>query len=238
VTGAEGCSEIRRALGVYILGAIAAADRAAVDGHLARCADCREELAGLAGLPGRLGGVPAADVARMDLKDGDPAGGVELPPNLTLRSLLERAARVRRNLLWRAVAVSAGVAVIAGGGTVAVSRAVSRPAPQPAASALPWAAMVHGINPGTGTAATVRYLWQPWGLALQVQVSGIPAGTQCELYVIGADGREVAAGGWRVAAGHAGAWYPASSPVPGSGVRGFVVTAAAGGKALVSVPVR
>jgi hypothetical protein len=83
----------------------------------------------------------------------------------------------------------------------------------------------------------VRYLWQPWGLALQVQVSGIPAGMGCELHVVGPDGREVAAGGWKVTAGHAGAWYPASSPVPGSGVHGFIVTTAAG-KPLVSVPVR
>ena len=35
------CAEIRLELGVYILGAIAVADRRAVDAHLARCADLR-----------------------------------------------------------------------------------------------------------------------------------------------------------------------------------------------------
>jgi anti-sigma factor RsiW len=59
----EGCGEIRHALGVYLLGAISPADRSAVGRHLAGCAGCREELARLAGLPGLLGTVPAADVA-------------------------------------------------------------------------------------------------------------------------------------------------------------------------------
>jgi predicted anti-sigma-YlaC factor YlaD len=154
VTGAEGCSEIRRALGVYIVGAIDPADRAAVDSHLGRCADCREELAGLAGLPGRLGSVHAADVTRMDAGEADPAGGGG-SPDVMLRSLLDRAARLRRHLMWRVVAVAAAVAVIAGGGGVVVSRVLSPAALRPAASALPWAAMVHGSNPGTGAGATV-----------------------------------------------------------------------------------
>jgi len=228
VTGAGGCGEIRHALGVYVLGAIGPADRAAVDSHLARCADCREELAGLAGLPGLLGSVPAADVTRMGLDEADPAGRGEGPPDVMLRSLLERAARLRRHLMWRRVAVAAAVAVIAGGGAVAGSRMLYPPAVRPAASALQWAATVHGSNTRTGAGATVRYLPQPWGLELLVQVSGITPGTRCELQVLGPGGRKVAAGGWTVAGGHAGAWYPASSPLPVSGVRGFVVTTVGG----------
>jgi predicted anti-sigma-YlaC factor YlaD len=60
-----GCGEIRQALGVYLLGAIGPADRSAVSGHLAGCADCREVLARLAGLPGLLGNVPTADAIRL-----------------------------------------------------------------------------------------------------------------------------------------------------------------------------
>jgi anti-sigma factor RsiW len=48
------CGEIRLELGVYVVGAIRPADRSAVDRHLADCADCRDELAGLAGLPALL----------------------------------------------------------------------------------------------------------------------------------------------------------------------------------------
>jgi Putative zinc-finger len=237
VTGTGGCGEIRSALGVYVVGAIDPADRAVVEGHLSWCLACREELAGLAALPGRLGSVPATDVSLLVLDEPGPAAGDgRYPPEATLRSLLERAAALRRHLLWRRVAAAALAAVIAGTGAVAVSRVVDPPALRPAASALPWAATVHGSDPGTGAAATVRYAAQPWGLQAQVHVSGIPAGTRCELLVLGPGGH-VVAGGWTVAAGHTGAWYPASAPLAVSGVRGFIV-ATANGKSLVSVPIR
>jgi hypothetical protein len=235
VTGAGGCGEIRHALGVYLLGAIDPADRSAVDSHLARCADCREELAGLAALPGRLASVPAGDVTGMTLDEADPAGGGE--PEVALDSLLGRMARLRRQLMWRRVTAAAAVVVIAGGGAVAVSRALDPPAPRPAASALPWTTMVRSSSPRTGAAATVSYLTQPWGLELHVQVSGIPAGTSCVLQVLGPDGRAVAAGGWTVPAGDPRSWYPASSPFPASAIRGYKIVTTAG-QTLVSVPAR
>ena len=136
----------------------------------------------------------------------------------------------------RRVAAAAAVAVIAAGGALAVSRAVAPPRVRPAASALPWAATVHGRDPRTGADATVQYAGQPWGLQARVRVSGIPAGTRCELLVMG-PGRRVVAGGWTVVAGHADAWYPASAPLGASGVRGFAV-ATMSGKSLVSVPTR
>ncbi len=93
VIGTGGCGEIRGALGVYVVGAIDPADRAVVESHLAWCVDCREELAGLAGLPGRLGSVPAADVTMLVLDEpGPPARDEEDPPGATLRSLPGRTA--------------------------------------------------------------------------------------------------------------------------------------------------
>ena len=49
-----GCARVRALLGVYVTGAIAPADRPVVLRHLASCERCRDELAGLAGLPGLL----------------------------------------------------------------------------------------------------------------------------------------------------------------------------------------
>jgi Putative zinc-finger len=240
VIGTGGCGEIRGALGVYVVGAIDPADRAVVESHLAWCVDCREELAGLAGLPGQLGSVPATDVTMLVLGGpGPPARDEEDPPEATLRSLLGRAAALRRHRLWRrvaAVAAVAAVAVIAGGGAVAVSQVVDPPALHAAVPALPWAATVHGRDPHTGAGAAVKYVSQPWGLQAQVQVSGISPGTRCELLVLGPGGREVA-GGWTVAAGQTDAWYPASAPLAASGARGFVVVTA-GGTSLVNVPIR
>jgi Putative zinc-finger len=235
MTAAGECAEIRPALGVYILGAISPADRSAVDRHLAGCADCRAELTGLAALPGRLGSVPAADVTSLG---GDPAEGAgrgERPPDVPLQALLARTARIRRGLRWRRLAVAAAAVLIVGGGAVAGSRALYAPATRPAASAVPWAATVTGSNPQTGMSATVRYLRRPWGLELQVQVTGISPGTRCELQVVDVRGLDVSAGGWTVAAGHALAWYPASSPFPPADVRGFEITTARG-KDLIRLP--
>ena len=87
------CAQIRPELGVYVLGAIAAADRAAVNRHLASCPRCREEVTGLAGLPALLRKVPVADA--MDGRGnarpitagrrkrswmGSPPGGRHSPP--------------------------------------------------------------------------------------------------------------------------------------------------------------
>ena len=43
----EGCRERRIALGAYVLGALEPAEGAEIEAHLADCAGCREELAGL-----------------------------------------------------------------------------------------------------------------------------------------------------------------------------------------------
>ena len=234
MTGAGECGGIRRALGVYLLGAISPADRAVVERHLAGCAGCRAELAGLAALPGRLGSVPAADMTWLS---GDERGGAdrgELPSDVPLQTLLDRAARLRRRLRWRRLAVAGAALVIVGGGAVAGSRMLYPPVTRPPVPAVPWAATVTGSDPQTGMSAIVKYQPRPWGLALQVQVSGISPGTRCELQVVTASGQDVPAGGWMVAAGHAWAWYPASSALPAADVRGFLITTARG-KDLVRV---
>jgi predicted anti-sigma-YlaC factor YlaD len=59
------CGEIRLELGVYVVGAIAAADRSAVVAHLACCTGCRDVLAELAGLPELLSRVPAEEAERL-----------------------------------------------------------------------------------------------------------------------------------------------------------------------------
>src|SRR5436190_23402707 len=58
------CAGVRPQLGVYLTGAIAPADRVAVVRHLAACADCRAELAGLAALPALLRRPPVQAAAQ------------------------------------------------------------------------------------------------------------------------------------------------------------------------------
>jgi len=89
-------------------------------------------------------------------------------------------------------------------------------------------------SPATGAWAAVRYAAQPWGAELEVRVTGIRAGTRCQLRVINARDQEIAAGGWTITAGSQHTWYPASVPWPPASLRGFDITA--GGQILVAVP--
>lgn len=50
----DDCAQIRLELGSYLVGSISPADRARLVRHIASCDQCRDELAGLAGLPGLL----------------------------------------------------------------------------------------------------------------------------------------------------------------------------------------
>lgn len=85
--GTGDCARIRIDLGVYVLGAISAADRAAVVEHLASCGRCREELAGLARLPGLLRTVPAQAAADITAGNGrrDPAPPARLEARVIRR---------------------------------------------------------------------------------------------------------------------------------------------------------
>jgi hypothetical protein len=239
LTRTPACGDVRRELGVYVLGAIAAADRSSVDGHLECCAACRDELAGLAGLPALLGRVPVDDVDSLVLAVGD-----ELPPD-RLGLLLDRAAGRRRLRTWHWLTAGVVVALLAGGGAVAASRMMHPARYDPADSANGSAAhqsavrnggvTVRASNPATQASAVVKYVAEPWGIELLVQVTGVPVGTRCEFEVTNAAGQRSAAGSWTVAAGHQGAWYPASSSVSLLAARSFVV--AAGTRALVTVSV-
>jgi anti-sigma factor RsiW len=60
------CTDIRAQLGIYVFGAITPADRVTVVRHLATCPQCRDELAGLAGLPGLLLRPPVVAAAFSD----------------------------------------------------------------------------------------------------------------------------------------------------------------------------
>lgn len=227
------CGEVRQELAVYVLGAIAPADRSDVDRHLADCADCRDALAELAGLPGLLRRVSLPEAAAL-AGPGPSSPREGLPSDPALRSLLTGASRNRRRHVRTRVAVAAAAGLIAGAGVITGWHLAHPAAERPAASAPAWAAPVRAANPRTGVSATVRYATRQWGLQLSVQVTGIPAGTTCELDVISQQGQVTTAGGWTIASGRAN-WYPASSSVALADVRGFAVTS--GVRILVAVPI-
>jgi hypothetical protein len=236
MSSAASCREIRHALGVYVLGAIEPADRAQVDEHLATCAECREELASLAGLPALLRRVPTAEAERLAVADQADSATDGTPRDDLLPSLLARTAQTRRVRRWRELAAAAAVVVLAlGAGAAGANLLGSGPAPPPAAhgqASHTWHT-VSAVDGRTGATLTVKYASVHWGTLMTAQVSGIPAGTVCQFQVTDAQGHHMVVGGWRVEYQGRPAWYPASTSLTDSNLQSFQVTA--GGKVLASV---
>jgi predicted lipoprotein with Yx(FWY)xxD motif len=154
------CADIRPLLGVYLTGAIAPADRAVVVRHLAACADCRAELAGLAGLPGLLRRPPvhaaaqasAADYMTPDYTVPDstvPDGaGAGRPADAMPGRLARRLSRRRRRRRWL-LAGAVFVLAVAGGAGWAL-HLMAPPAPRPDSAAT----ILHTRNIGDVTVLT------------------------------------------------------------------------------------
>ncbi|MCO5968817.1 anti-sigma factor family protein [Actinoallomurus soli] len=198
------CADLRALLGVYVLGAIDPAERALVDDHLAHCRRCRDELAGLAGLPALLGRVTEEQITQ-----------VGAPPPELLESVLARAAaehrtRSHRNRRWLAVAAAA--ALVTGGAGVAVGHnlGTARPVAAPTATPTPGpttpapgstaggVTTVQATDAATGISARITMQAEKWGTAFTVRLSGAPAETLCHLVAVARDGRRDIAGGWAV----------------------------------------
>ncbi len=230
------CHDTRQALGVYVLGAIDPAERTLVDNHLSTCPECREELAGLAGLPALLRRVPIAEAERLahdeleELSADQPAGDELLEP------LLARTAAHRRGRMWRGLAAAAAVVLLAGAagaGSWDVLHPAGGGTGPPAVAALHWDS-VSGTDHATLTSIRVHYAPQPYGTAMNVQVQGVAPGTDCQFEVIDSSGHRAIVGGWTVTYSGRLTWYPAETSILASNVRTFQLTS--GGKVLVSVP--
>jgi anti-sigma factor RsiW len=229
------CRDIRLALGVYVVGAIDPTERTIVDVHLSHCPACREELAGLAGLPALLGRVPVGDAERLALDDAE-LKDLEEPSVKLLGSLLDQVTARRKIRRWRTITAAAAAAVIAVGsgmaGGVAVSgslnhAALGRPAGEPE--------FVHNVNRRAHIVGDVSYAPAASGVTMAVRVTGIAPGTNCQFWVVRSDGQRVLAGAWTVAYGQRAGYWPASAPVAPAKIASFLVTSQ--GKTLVKIPV-
>jgi anti-sigma factor RsiW len=263
MTSAWECADTRQALGIYVLGAIDPAERALVDAHVAGCRECREELAGLAGLPALLSRVDADEIGRIFLADADPEADLDLgrgagpdadlgtspdagpgtesdagrgagplavleaPREDFVDSLVSlTAARRRRNRRWQVLGAAAAVVIAAGGAAAGFQLANGSPAGASAEPAPPasWQT-AKTTSTQKGIDATIKYVRLSWGVAYDVQITGIPAGTTCQLWVTDGQGVHLLAAGWTVSSRDPDPWYPGSSWVPAGQVKGMDVTA-------------
>jgi hypothetical protein len=235
----------------YVLGALAPADRAAYEAHVAACPECARSLAALTGVPGLLDRVPAA-VAEA-LAD-DEAVSAPLPETL-LPGVLERAERERRRRR-RLLAVPAGVAAA----TLVVAAVVlgTRPdppvagptAPEPSATAPATpdppddaGAMVVALEPVAATALDVSARITPvaWGTKIELECrypAGDPRWPEAPMYSLvihGTDGHVEQVAGWRAVPGR-DVVVPAATGMPAAQIAGLEVRTADGEAVLRAEP--
>jgi anti-sigma-K factor RskA len=184
-------------LGAYVLGALEADEVREVDEHLAGCADCQAELVELEEMKEFLGEVPPEAFL-----DGPPADG-DLLLQRTLREV--RAASAPESVVaapkkrGRWLAVAAAVVVLAGaiGGGVLIGRqTVDTPVAVDTVPAGSKQVKVTDASTGTTMATTVepRAGWS-W---INVNVAGLKAGAECQLFVTDKAGKTYSAGSWVV----------------------------------------
>jgi hypothetical protein len=231
------CAEARPSLGVYVLGAIDPAERGLVDAHLVTCRDCRDELAGLAGLPALLARVNPDEISRICADDAVRPMASDDPPEELLGTVLDLAQARRRRNRWRYLSAAAAVVVIAGGLFAGLRSATSTTITDTVPVSLSNGAgsweTANGANQATGVTATVAYAQQLWGNSFQVLVDNIPAGTTCELWVVHPDGTRTEVAAWTTARDEGKVWYAGSMASTAGSISTFEITS--GNQVLLNV---
>ena len=220
------CTDARPSLGVYVLGAIDPAERALVDAHLVTCRDCRDELAGLAGLPALLARVNPDEISRICADDAVRTVADDRPPGELIGTVLDLAAARRRRTRWRSAAAAAAVVAIAGGlfgGLSSLSTTRTVPIPV-AAKSIRWET-VQTASSVTGASASVAYAHELWGDAFKVLVEHIPVGITCQLMVVHPDGTRTQVASWTTAPDEGTVWYEGSMPSSAKPIASFQITA-------------
>jgi predicted anti-sigma-YlaC factor YlaD len=176
------CTEATHALGTYLVGALDPRERADVEAHLAHCPACRDELAGLAGLPGLMSRLTADEVLAgpPDLHEGGPDGAL-------LERLLTAAARDREvagRRRW--LAAAAAVVALAGGGVATAAAYSAATAP-----------VTHSVAAAKGPVhMSVQMAQMSTGTSLTLKLAGVPAEERCRLIAISDTGAREVAGSW------------------------------------------
>jgi hypothetical protein len=200
--------QMMMSLGVYVLGAADAGERARVEAHLPGCPACQAELMRLAPLPGLLADVPSD--LRPEGKVPSGAAGQAAPARTRGRADRRwRATAVapagtygRPNRRWRVAAIAACVATVvgaSGGFWLAPTGTARRPA----------TVTLSGANPGMHMSATAALTATSWGTSIQLHLRGLPLNVPCRLIVHSRTGATEVTGVWD-------AWSDGPISVPAS----------------------
>ncbi|WP_127504429.1 zf-HC2 domain-containing protein [Actinoplanes solisilvae] len=182
-------------LGAYALGVLDGDEWAAVHAHVEDCPQCRRDVGDLRELEERLGEIPPEAFLEGPPPDSD------LLLQKTLREVrAERRGEDRRRWsLWTLTAVAAAVFAVAGGMYFGRSTV-----PQPTAVTNVAAARSLAVtDTASGASMAVTVTPAAGWVRLRATVAGVPAGSQCRLFVIASDGSREFAGSWLVSEGAA-----------------------------------
>jgi predicted anti-sigma-YlaC factor YlaD len=175
------CDEARLSLGAYALGSLDEDEDAHVRAHVEDCADCRDEIHDLEGLPALLA----------DLTIEEASGQVQPSPALyeSLRARVEAEREPRRPARRHLVlAAAAGVAVLTLAGGAFAWQEMRGETPSSSGST---------FSSSQGSAhLTVELNTRTTGTGLTVRVGGLPANEHCTLIAVGPDGKREVAGSW------------------------------------------
>jgi putative zinc finger protein len=184
----------RAQLGAYALGALDPTEARVVHDHLAGCLDCQREVSELMMIRRALDQVPPEAFV-----DGPPEDG-ELLLQRTLRQVRAESAPQRGRVPLAAMAAAVAVGVALAGGVLLGRQTVSTPAAAPAtATSTPSnARLAEATDPVTGTVMRVALEPKKGWVWVHADVTGLPVGARCELYVVPRDGAPILAGSWLV----------------------------------------
>ena len=168
------------------------------------------------------------------MAEGTELREFEEPPAELLASLLHEVSARRAAGRWWGIVAAAAAVVLAAAVGVTGAHILARGTPAPQQIAVGRLETVKAYNPKTHVSAVVSYKATSWGTMMDVRVTGVPAGTTCQLWVVNSDGTRSPAGSWMVAYGNTPADYPGSAEMAAKDVSQFQITS--GGQVEVTVP--
>jgi hypothetical protein len=176
-------------LAEYALGVLTGVEREQLVSHLPSCAECRDELAGMAGVVGLLHQLTLHD------RPAPPDHQATTAPIVPERGPAAATRRSRPRRRW-ATAAAGGIAalvVVLVVGVGAHELGTARRSSEATTSATSWT--TH--DPASGVTATATLARQQWGTALRLRMANVPARLECRLVVARPDGRQQVIGTWR-----------------------------------------
>jgi anti-sigma factor RsiW len=180
---AEACRGRRELIGVYLLGALAPEERAALEAHLEGCEECRREAREIGPVAELLA---RADPAHLHAAPAPPAG---LPGRIAAQIRRERRDARRRRT--RVAAALAGAAAALAAIAVAAVALLSSGSAEPAAERVAFTGVPADIH------LSAELEPRAWGSQVYVHVEGIHPGTLCTVWLHRASGGRVPAGSFR-----------------------------------------